>query len=70
MLHAWARRLTTRRGAPSVQQVYYHLGELTEALTYALGAGPLFDVTDTSEFVTTLLGACAERQGAPKASRH
>ena len=37
--------------------MFYHLGELGDALTYALGAGPLFDVTEESEFVTTLLGA-------------
>ena len=37
--------------------MFYHLGELNDALTYALGAGALFDVNEESEFVTTLLGA-------------
>jgi len=37
-------------------QVFYHLGELNDSLTYALGAGELFDVTDNSEFVQTLVG--------------
>jgi 26S proteasome regulatory subunit N2 len=46
-------------------QVFYHLGELNESLTYALGAGALFDVTEDSEFVTTLLGAA--RSGPPGA---
>lgn len=36
--------------------MFYHLGELNDALTYALGAGSLFDVTEQSEFVQTLLG--------------
>jgi hypothetical protein len=37
-------------------QVFYHLGELDESLTYALGAGRLFDVTEESEYVQTLVG--------------
>jgi 26S proteasome regulatory subunit N2 len=45
--------------------VFYHLGELNESLTYALGAGALFDVNEESEFVTTLLGA--RRAGARNA---
>jgi 26S proteasome regulatory subunit N2 len=45
--------------------VFYHLGELNESLTYALGAGALFDVNEESEFVTTLLGA--RRGGARNA---
>ena len=36
-------------------KVYYYLGELGEALTYALGAGSLFDVDEQSEYVETLL---------------
>lgn len=44
-----------RHGA--LPQVFYHLGELNDSLTYALGAGSLFDVTEQSEFVQTLLGA-------------
>lgn len=39
-----------------LEQVFYHLGELDSALTYALGAGSRFDVTDDSEFVRTLVG--------------
>ena len=40
-----------------VVQVFYHLGELDDALTYALGAGQLFDINEQSEYVQTLLGA-------------
>ena len=54
-------RLRNLTRSPS--QVFYHLGELNDALTYALGAGALFDVAEESEFVTTLLGAA--RAGPP-----
>ena len=37
-------------------QVYYHLGAYEESLTYALGAGDLFNVNDNSEFVQTIIG--------------
>lgn len=36
--------------------MFFYLGELDIALTYALGAGHLFDVNDKSEYVQTLLG--------------
>ncbi len=36
--------------------MFYHLGELDSALTYALGAGSLFNVNDTSDYVQTLVG--------------
>ena len=36
--------------------MYYHLGELRESLTYALGAGELFDVNAKTEYAQTLLG--------------
>lgn len=38
-----------------VTQVFYHLGELDDALSYALGAGSLFNVNDESEYVQTLV---------------
>lgn len=38
-------------------KVLFHLGSHGEALARALASGPLFDVADDSEFVTTLLGA-------------
>jgi hypothetical protein len=37
------------------RQVFYHLGELDDALTYALGAGALFDTSEQSEYVQTIL---------------
>ena len=42
--------------ATRTTQVFYHLGELNDALNYALCAGNLFDVTETSAYVQTLLG--------------
>jgi hypothetical protein len=38
-------------------KVYYHLGSLDNALTYALGAGRLFDVNDKTEYVETIIGS-------------
>lgn len=39
-------------------QVFYHLGELDDALTYALGAGSLFDTSEQSEYVHCIIGGC------------
>lgn len=41
-------------------QVFYHLGELDSALHYALGAGALFDITERSEYVQTLVSRCLD----------
>ncbi|KAI7979534.1 hypothetical protein LOK49_Contig312G00003 [Camellia lanceoleosa] len=35
--------------------VFYYLGELNDSLLYALGAGPMFDVSEDSDYVHTLL---------------
>jgi len=42
-------------------KVYFHLGEVGEALTYALGAGPLFRVDEGSEYVDTLLAKAIDQ---------
>jgi 26S proteasome regulatory subunit N2 len=39
-----------------VSKVYHHLGSFEDSLTYALGAGNLFDVMDNSEYVQTTIG--------------
>ncbi len=36
-------------------KVYYHLGEYDEALTFALGAGKLFDTMAVSDYVETIV---------------
>ncbi|KAL3847589.1 hypothetical protein ACJMK2_018492 [Sinanodonta woodiana] len=41
-------------------KVYYHLGAFEESLTYALGAGSLFNVNDTSEYVETTIAKCID----------
>ena len=41
-------------------KVYYHLGAFEESLTYALGAGDLFDVNDTAEYVETTIAKCID----------
>ena len=47
-------------------KVFYHLEELDDALKYALGAGELFDVTDKSEYVETLVAKCIDEYIAQK----
>lgn len=37
-------------------QVFYYLRSLDDALTHALGAGALFDISDQSEYVKTIVG--------------
>jgi 26S proteasome regulatory subunit N2 len=51
------KRNLTRPSTP--RQVFYHLGELNDALNYALCAGGMFDVTESNDFVKTLLGTRA-----------
>jgi 26S proteasome regulatory subunit N2 len=36
-------------------KVFYYLGELNDSLSYALGAGSLFDVSEDSDYIHTLL---------------
>ncbi|CAD5190061.1 unnamed protein product [Musa acuminata subsp. malaccensis] len=38
-----------------VSKVFYYLGELNDSLSYALGAGPLFDVSEDTDYAHTLL---------------
>ncbi|CAH1111422.1 unnamed protein product [Psylliodes chrysocephalus] len=41
-------------------KVYYHLGAFEDSLTYALGAGDLFDVNARTEYVETTLAKCID----------
>ncbi|GAB6018898.1 26S proteasome non-ATPase regulatory subunit 1 [Chamberlinius hualienensis] len=41
-------------------KVYYHLGSYEDSLTYALGAGDLFDINSTSEYVETIIAKCID----------
>ncbi|KAG9293368.1 hypothetical protein G9A89_007614 [Geosiphon pyriformis] len=42
-------------------KVYYHLGEFDDSLTFALGAGDLFDASSKSEYVETIISKCIDR---------
>ena len=41
-------------------KVYYHLGSYEDSLNYALGAGALFDVTSSSQYVETIIAKCID----------
>ena len=41
-------------------KVYYHLGSYEDSLNYALGAGDLFDVNHSSEYVDTIIAKCID----------
>lgn len=41
-------------------KVFYHLGDFSDSLTYALGAGNLFDVNSRSEYVDTIIAKCID----------
>ncbi|XP_014666244.1 PREDICTED: 26S proteasome non-ATPase regulatory subunit 1-like [Priapulus caudatus] len=41
-------------------KVYYHLGSFEDSLTYALGAGSLFNVNQQSEYVETTIAKCID----------
>ncbi|CAD6247430.1 unnamed protein product [Miscanthus lutarioriparius] len=45
-------------------KVFFLLGELNGALLYALGAGPLFDVSDDSDYAQTLLAKALDEHTA------
>lgn len=41
-------------------KVYYHLGEFSDAMTYALAAGKLFNLAEDSQYVQTLTAKCVD----------
>ncbi|KAI8016807.1 hypothetical protein LOK49_LG04G02119 [Camellia lanceoleosa] len=46
--------------------VFYYLGELNDSLSYALGAGPMFDVSEDSDYVHTLLAKAIDEYASVK----
>ncbi|KAG1151716.1 hypothetical protein G6F37_010932 [Rhizopus arrhizus] len=54
--------------ASKLMKVYYNLGELDDSLSFALGAGQYFDVSDTSEYVTTIISKCIDKYISLRAS--
>ncbi|XP_047333495.1 26S proteasome non-ATPase regulatory subunit 1 homolog A-like [Impatiens glandulifera] len=49
-----------------VSKVFYYLGELDDSLTYALGAGSLFDISEDSDYVHTLLAKAIDEYASHK----
>ncbi|KAJ7979655.1 26S proteasome non-ATPase regulatory subunit 1-like [Quillaja saponaria] len=49
-----------------VSKVFYYLGELNDSLSYALGAGSLFDVSEDSDYVHTLLAKAIDEYASSK----
>jgi len=49
-------------------KVYYHLGAYEDSLNYALGAGKLFDVTTSSQYVETIIAKCIDSYTAKRVS--
>ncbi|XP_021805432.1 26S proteasome non-ATPase regulatory subunit 1 homolog A [Prunus avium] len=49
-----------------VSKVFYYLGELNDSLSYALGAGSLFDVSEDSYYVHTLLAKAIDEYASLK----
>ncbi|KAF8649942.1 hypothetical protein HU200_064096 [Digitaria exilis] len=49
-----------------VSKVFYYLGELNDSLSYALGAGPLFDVSDDSDYAHALLAKALDEYACIK----
>lgn len=42
-------------------KVYYHLGEYEESLNFALGAGSLFNLTEKTEYVETIIAKAIDK---------
>ncbi|KAJ1959136.1 proteasome regulatory particle base subunit, partial [Dipsacomyces acuminosporus] len=42
-------------------KIYFHLGDFDDALTFALGAGELFDLSDTSSYVQTVVNHAIDK---------
>ncbi|KAK6122822.1 hypothetical protein DH2020_043436 [Rehmannia glutinosa] len=49
-----------------LSKVFYYLGELNDSLSYALGAGPRFDVSEDSDYVHTLLAKAIDEYASLK----
>jgi 26S proteasome regulatory subunit N2 len=50
-------------------KVYYHWGEYTESMAYALGAGKLFSLDRPGEFEDTIISKCVDTYIALSANR-
>ncbi|KAF8820434.1 Proteasome/cyclosome repeat-containing protein, partial [Cardiosporidium cionae] len=49
-----------RLAALVISKVYYHLEEYDDALRYALGVGPLFDISEKSQYTRITVAKCID----------
>ncbi|PKA62417.1 26S proteasome non-ATPase regulatory subunit 2 1A [Apostasia shenzhenica] len=49
-----------------VSKVFYYLGELNDSLSYALAAGPMFDISEDSDYAHTLIGKALDESASHK----
>ncbi|KAG1668453.1 26S proteasome non-ATPase regulatory subunit 1 [Nymphon striatum] len=55
-----AKPTSKKKGSIQADLVYYHLGSFEDSLTFALGAGSLFDVNHNTEYVETIISKCID----------
>ena len=55
IIYMYIRTLSLSLSLSFPSQVHYHLGSFGDSLTFALSAGPKFDVNSTSEYTETIL---------------
>lgn len=60
ILHEDTQFVQKELAALVASKVYYHLGSFEDSLTYALGAGDLFDVNAHTEYVETIIAKCID----------
>lgn len=60
MLHEDKQFVQNELAGLVASKVFYHLGSFEDALTYALGAGNLFDVNARTEYVETIIAKCID----------
>lgn len=51
-------------------KVYYHLGAFDESLAFALGAGSLFDINESSEYVETIVAKSIDQYTKIRVENH
>ncbi|ORX85159.1 26S proteasome regulatory complex, non-ATPase subcomplex, Rpn2/Psmd1 subunit, partial [Basidiobolus meristosporus CBS 931.73] len=51
-------------------KVYYHLGEFDDSLTFALGAGDLFDISSKTQYVETIIAKCIDKYITLRVQQH
>ncbi|CAD7084957.1 unnamed protein product [Hermetia illucens] len=60
MLHEDRQFPESKLAGIVASKVFYHLGSFEDALTYALGAGDLFNVNSRDEYTETIIAKCID----------